>query len=536
MRYVGVSVDRYRDDDCPDLPSARRDVRNLRTQFALRGCLSQKIVNEGRSAVLQKLVTPVDGHRSMVLYWAGHAWRDQRDELHLLLPNAAFCGGEVVRPSDVVSAVFRSGIRQLLFVLDTCYAGNGILEGLRAAFIDADNTQYDAGEDRWVGVLAAAQSYERASDVLGSTFVDLLRQGPSNPADRVHWNAYNAAVRGVDVAQALHGSWPRGLTQQPWFGSFGWSQPMLPNPFYDPAATARRADGLFDEQTERPRPSRSLYQQLAALEEPRRSTATHLLQVLAAGYGRGVPARDVWATVASKIANPQGEPTDSVYSEEDMAWTLRAFGRHIVVDGEASQVVYRLANEDPEAKRRLLADHDVVQRIDSAMLRLLAVQRQRSRDDQDQVNPYLVMNANRHRSRAVITGASNRPSDLWMDDAGADSRVMRQRQEAPDAVYSSIDERHADVHSDRFQAALMLILRAADSMRSPAAALADARGMLAAELDGTRSGLARLALERLRSVEQDSAGLEAELRLIVQDLQAYLQRRYAAEVPPASRI
>jgi hypothetical protein len=533
VRYVGISVDRYRDGNCPDLPSARRDVRNLRTQFELRGCLGQKIVNEGRNSVIRKLKTPVDGHRSMVLYWAGHGLQDKRDGLHLLLPDAESYGGEVVRPSDIIGAVLQSGIHQLLFVIDTCYAGDGIVEGLRAAVINADSTQYAAGEDRWVGVLAAAQGYERASNVLGSRFVDLLRKGPLTAADRVHWNAYSAAVRGVDVAHALHGRWPRDSTQQPWFGSFGWSQPMLPNPFYDPAAEARRADALFDEQTEQPRPARSLHQHLATLDERQRNTATHLLQVLAAGYGRGVPARDVWAAVASKIENPDGDPTESIYSDEDLAWTLRVLGRHIVVDGEAGQVVYRLADDDPEAKRRLLADHEVVQRIDSAMLRLLAVQRQRSRHDQDQVNPYLVMNASRHRRSAAIVTASSRPRAAHTGGASAESRSTRLPTYLADAVYPT-GRLRLGVLPDRVQAALTLILRAADGMHLPAAELADARGILEAELDGTGSGLAKVALARLRSAEQDRDGLESELRLIAQDFQAYLQRRYAADIPTAN--
>ena len=74
---------------------------------------------------------------------------------------------------------------------------------------------------------------------------------------------------------------------------------------------------------------------------PGQAPASALLQALAWGEGRGLPARDgLWLTVATAVA---GSPRR--YNEAHAKWVQREAGRYIVESGDGEQAIYRLFHQ-----------------------------------------------------------------------------------------------------------------------------------------------------------------------------------------------
>ena len=338
-------------------------------------------------------------HTSVLLHWAGHALVNPRNELLLAVggstPNDVAI--DKVRADDLIDHLVALGVCQLFVVIDTCHAASAIVGAVSAALARFEQQTQAKKVAGWVGVLASSQSNGVAIDgAFGKAFLELLRYGPATAADRVHWNAYNAAVRGVDVAHAAHSSWDVSRDQQLRYGHFGWSQPIFPNPLYDPAAGPANLGGHGGG---KPPPTKELHADLDNLSGAERSVAMPLLQALMAAQGRGMPARDVWPEVA-RAARPDEEP----FTDADLEQLIAALGRHVVIDTENGQAVFRMAN--PHARRSLL-DAETWDRIDKAVIRL---SREESR--QGAVNPYLRNHVSAHVRRATML---RRPSGQSAD-------------------------------------------------------------------------------------------------------------------------
>ena len=132
----------------------------------------------------------------------------------------------------MVKAALRSGASQILVLLDTCFAEAGAMEAMALARRIEESLPSD-GAQRWIGILPAALAYETARDgVFGAQLLQLLREGPTDPALRLRWSAHNAGIRGDDVIDCLVKQW-RSLDQTLVPLMRGNSGVMLPNPRYD---------------------------------------------------------------------------------------------------------------------------------------------------------------------------------------------------------------------------------------------------------------------------------------------------------------
>jgi hypothetical protein len=391
MLYLGVGVARYRDPAFPALPAAKTDVNRLRPLFEDRGHRAAVLPSPRSGTEVSGFVDAhAAGHTAALLHWAGHAVVNPGGDL-LLATNESRSDDvahDKVRAEDLIDQIVAAGVRQLMVVMDTCGAASGMLEALRSALARIERGSAELRKDAWIGVLATSQSDGTAVDgAFGRAFHRLLRTGPRGRADRVHWNAYNAAVRGVDVAHAAHSAWDGGRAQQFAYQSIGWSQPILPNPLYDPAAPPASLGALAGG----PAPStKDLRTDLADHAE-----LTPLVRVLAAAEGRGMPARDVWPWVAAAL-----RPDEQV-DDDDLNDVIDKFGRHLLIDSEYGQAVFRLAN--PHARRSLL-DVQTSNEIDHAVIRLF---RDQSRRSGVAVNPYLREHVRAHVRRA---GRIDRPT------------------------------------------------------------------------------------------------------------------------------
>ncbi|WP_305785503.1 hypothetical protein [Symbioplanes lichenis] len=464
MLYVGVGVAKYQHRSFVNLPAANRDINRLHYLFSKRRCAAERLADpRHRGEVTDFIEQHVPGHTSALLHWAGHALISPRGELLLALgssrPNDV--SADKLRAEDLIDQLVALGVRQLMLVIDTCGAAAGMLESLNAALARIEGGNKSARRHAWVGVLAASQSDGTAVDgAFGRFLCDLLRTGPENAADRVHWNAYNVAVRGVDVAHAAHNAWDEDREQQLAYGHIGWSQPLLPNPFYDPTAAPAHLDGSSGGKA----PSNAqLRADLALMSAPERARSTVLLQVLAAAQGRGMPARDVWLMVAEALSTDE-EP----FTDADLQHLTGRLGRHITIDGDNGQAVFRLRHGHA---RRFLLDAETTRRIDRAVLRL-------SDGPETGIagNPYLREHLRAHALRVLRPGRRTPLADQT-DDMG-DARAL-----AADAE-GMLREAAGLLSGARTHAVEGGVASYLDHLAGEAVRLADAVGLLLHEVRG----------------------------------------------------
>jgi tetratricopeptide (TPR) repeat protein len=171
----------------------------------------------------------------LVVLWAGHGEPTENGELHLVSRNSRPGQIHQVTSSAMVKAALRSGASQILVLLDTCFAEAGAMEAMALARRIEESLPSD-GAQRWIGILPAALAYETARDgVFGAQLLQLLREGPTDPALRLRWSAHNAGIRGDDVIDCLVKQW-RSLDQTLVPLMRGNAGVMLPNPRFDPMA------------------------------------------------------------------------------------------------------------------------------------------------------------------------------------------------------------------------------------------------------------------------------------------------------------
>jgi tetratricopeptide (TPR) repeat protein len=176
--------------------------------------------------------TALASESCLVVLWAGHGEPTENGDLHLVSRNSRPGQIQQVTSSAMVKAALRSGASQILVLLDTCFAEAGAMEAMALARRIEESLPSD-GAQRWIGILPAALAYETARDgVFGAQLLQLLREGPTDPALRLRWSAHNAGIRGDDVIDCLVKQW-RSLDQTLVPLMRGNAGVMLPNPRYD---------------------------------------------------------------------------------------------------------------------------------------------------------------------------------------------------------------------------------------------------------------------------------------------------------------
>ncbi|MFF7722910.1 caspase family protein [Streptomyces luteogriseus] len=121
---------------------------------------------------------------ALVLYYSGHGDRDH--ERHYLLCRDSRddrLAGTALATEDVVRIVCESGIRRLLLIIDTCYAGQGGVDAARSLATDLGarlSTTPAVDEQRIIAfsVITAARPHELAED---GAFTRALRTAINDP-------------------------------------------------------------------------------------------------------------------------------------------------------------------------------------------------------------------------------------------------------------------------------------------------------------------------------------------------------------------
>jgi hypothetical protein len=231
--FVGVCMGKY---DHParyeELPKASGLLQEIAAAFPG----SQPIIlNEPIGDLPGRLANALpDGAlsgRPLIVVWSGHGVEGVGSSLQLIVRNTDEPTlNDTYQPAALAELAARTGASQILFVVDTCHAAAGILPIVAAAMTISDAAMKT--EDKWVGILAASQSYGKARDgALLAHLRDLVKDGPKAPERRTIWSPYNRFVRGCEFVDALEAEWPGHDPQQRIHpATFGRSGEFIPNP------------------------------------------------------------------------------------------------------------------------------------------------------------------------------------------------------------------------------------------------------------------------------------------------------------------
>ncbi|HST47004.1 tetratricopeptide repeat protein, partial [Jatrophihabitans sp.] len=232
--FFGVAVDHY-DSGLPKLDHPIADVIGI--QRLLVGFEGEPLcdpVEEEIRARLRQIKGHFPDHDGvLVAVWSGHGVAPgQKTSLRLMAKNSDPDPTGGLSPTDVLGPCALSGANQLLFVVDTCFAGGAVDTAAIAAELFGSLTTSSA-RPPWVGVLAATQADLTARDgVFARELQRLLADGPTDPDLKRRWSVHSPQVRGDDLCDALLKEWPAIEPQQPVYQSTGSAWFMVRNPLW----------------------------------------------------------------------------------------------------------------------------------------------------------------------------------------------------------------------------------------------------------------------------------------------------------------
>jgi hypothetical protein len=243
--FLGVGVSDCADVACGQLKHAVWDVEAI--QRLLEGALTCRALPDPGEAEVRDFLR--DLRESMpgvplVVLWSGHGRPSAVDGLRLLANDSGPGSAAGIGASELAGWCAESGANQLLFVIDTCFAGAAVPAVEVAAKILQGTPP--TGEHVWVGVLASCLDAETARDGLfGRKLRQLVEHGPESQLLRVRgWSAHSRYVRGDDLCDAMLKEWDSDV-QRPDFSSRGSAWWMFPNPYWNPGAPDQIVEHLL---------------------------------------------------------------------------------------------------------------------------------------------------------------------------------------------------------------------------------------------------------------------------------------------------
>jgi tetratricopeptide (TPR) repeat protein len=241
--FIGVGIDHY--THLPELELAG-SADEVQTIAELVGDhFSPRILRDADEADIGTTLRDCAGHFSeaagaVVLMWSGHGIPGaDATSVRLLAHDSLSNSSGGIDAAEVATKVAATGANQILFIVDTCYAGNAVDSVVR--LYNHFRVNPPAGERCWFGLLAACGPEKVRQRVLGPALERLLREGPrpDRPgADdiRRRWSTHHRLIRGDDLWDALIKQWdPQAAPTEPKFTQTGDAHPFIRNPLWSAA-------------------------------------------------------------------------------------------------------------------------------------------------------------------------------------------------------------------------------------------------------------------------------------------------------------
>ncbi|MGQ9411148.1 caspase family protein [Mycolicibacterium gilvum] len=239
--FIGVGIDHY--TDLPELVGSADEVQAIAELVGDH--FNPRVLRDADEATIATTLRDYAGHFSqdaggVVLMWSGHGIPGSGSTSVRLLAGDSLndpSGG--IDAVEVATKVAATGANQILFIVDTCYAGNAVDAVVRLYNHFRHNPP--GGEWCWFGLLAACGPEKVRQHVLGPALERLLRDGPrvDGPhADdlRRRWSTHHRLIRGDDLWDALIKQWDRAAAPtEPKFTQTGDARPFIRNPLWSPA-------------------------------------------------------------------------------------------------------------------------------------------------------------------------------------------------------------------------------------------------------------------------------------------------------------
>ncbi|WP_328414764.1 tetratricopeptide repeat protein [Streptomyces violaceus] len=194
------------------------------------------------------------GRKPALILWSGHGVLAD-DELRLVLSDLKpgdHVGTRKVRirrqgvsTEELIGYAVSSEADQILVVVDTCYAGDGVGDGVRTALKHWSEISLPPGRTKWLGSMASCQRNEPSDGdgPLLRALAAVLREGPRADEYLSAWSAHNELVSGVDLLAALPTRW-EAEGQRPARAAVGDERPAFPNPLARPGTAPALVEHL----------------------------------------------------------------------------------------------------------------------------------------------------------------------------------------------------------------------------------------------------------------------------------------------------
>ncbi|MGX5209272.1 tetratricopeptide repeat protein [Streptomyces violaceus] len=194
------------------------------------------------------------GRKPALILWSGHGVLAD-DELRLVLSDLRpgdHVGTRKVRirrqgvsTEELIGYAVSSEADQILVVVDTCYAGDGVGDGVRTALKHWSEISLPPGRTKWLGSMASCQRNEPSDGdgPLLRALAAVLREGPRTDEYLSAWSAHNELVSGVELLAALPTRWD-AEGQRPARAAVGDERPAFPNPLARPGTAPALVEHL----------------------------------------------------------------------------------------------------------------------------------------------------------------------------------------------------------------------------------------------------------------------------------------------------
>lgn len=227
-------------DHCEQLPCVEKDLDVMadvlnRLGYEAPRRISSCTAQELRSELVDWAVAEGEGRSEgvLALYYTGHGDRSGDDKHYVLCLDSRpdLVRGTAVAAEDIVGIVTETGLRRLLLILDTCYAGQGAVDAVRELTRSLTATrEADPRKLMSLTVIAAARPLEEAAD---GAFAAAFRDAVDDPTLGGPRQRRLYVEQVVERVNEVLGSTSPG--QHATYGTLSGDEvPLLPNPRYAP--------------------------------------------------------------------------------------------------------------------------------------------------------------------------------------------------------------------------------------------------------------------------------------------------------------